>query len=332
MRYGDKVGNEHDSQSFMIAVKVIHDFILREPPQANDELLVIDSWLQEHGQKVWLLYDELDIGFGRDYERRRQALDALLGWWVENGTGLHRITPKILLREDIWNGLNFTNKTHFSTRSVELRWEEDDLWRLILRQALEESSTLANLMRQQFGIETAQLDNVEVAQLRRSLYPLWGERMGRSRKAYTYNWVRNRISDSKNVRFPRSLIHLLQRAVELEKQNIERNPYQTITRPRSLIDALPFASRERVKDVRNEYPEFADFLDKLSGQRSPIAHDQLGKIWYQEADSLNSLITDLIDAGILQVYPRSSDTDADIRYSVAELYLYGLNMTRQGQK
>lgn len=299
-------------------------------PQANDELLAVDRWLQEQHQKVWLLYDELDIGFGQDYERRRQALDALMGWWVENGSGLQNINPKILLREDIWNGLNFTNKTLFSTRSVELRWEESDLWRLILRQALEESAALAKLVHQQFGVETTQLDNVEERQLQRSLYPLWGERMGRSRKAYTSNWVRNRISDSKNVRFPRSLIQLLQRAVEIEKQTAERNPYQTIIRPRSLIEALPFVSAERVKEVRNEYPEFADFLDKLSGERSPIAHNSLKKIWYQDVDRLNSLITGLIEAGILQVYLRSPDTD--LRYSVAELYLYGLGMTRQGQR
>ena len=300
-------------------------------PQANDELRIFDRWLLEHGRRIWLLYDELDVGFGQDYDRRRQALDALLGWWVENGSGLNSMTPKILLREDIWLNLNFTNKAYFSTRFVELRWEEDDLWRLVLRQALDKSVTLADLMRRQFGVETAQLDNIERTQLRRGLYPLWGERMGRGNKAYTYNWVRNRISDSKNNRFPRSLIQLLQRAVELEKQTVERNPYETVLRPRTLIDALRFVSGQRVAEVRNEYPEFADFLDKLSGQRSPIALDRLGQIWNQEGDKLNSLVTGLIEAGVLQEYPRSSDTEVP-RYSVAELYLYGLGMTRQGQR
>src|SRR6266700_2557189 len=300
-------------------------------PRANDELLTIDRWLQEHNQRVWLLYDELDVGFGQNYARRRHALEALAGWWVENGSGLTSIVPKILLREDIWTDLNFTNKAYFSSRFVQLRWEESDLWRLVLRQALSKSPTLATLVRQQYGVDKEQLDNSEERQLRRSLYPLWGERMGRSRKAYTYNWVRNRISDSKNNRFPRSLIQLLQRAVEIEKQTVERNPYETVLRPRSLIEALPFVSGQRVAEVRNEYPEFADFLDKLSGQRSPIALDRLGQLWHQNSDKLNSLITGLIEAGVLQEYPRSSDTEVP-RYSVAELYLYGLGMTRQGQR
>ena len=250
---------------------------------------------------------------------------------MENGSGLTSIVPKILLREDIWTDLNFTNKAYFSSRFVQLRWEESDLWRLVLRQALSKSPTLATLVQQQYGVDKEQLDNSEERQLRRSLYPLWGERMGRSRKAYTYNWVRNRISDSKNNRFPRSLIQLLQRAVEIEKQTVERNPYETVLRPRSLIEALPFVSGQRVAEVRNEYPEFADFLDKLSGQRSPIALDRLGQLWHQNSDKLNSLITGLIEAGVLQEYPRSLDTEV-ARYSVAELYLYGLEMTRQGQR
>ena len=301
-------------------------------PQASDELHTIDRWLREHEQKVWLLYDELDVGFGQDYDRRRRALEGLLGWWVENGSGLSSIVPKILLREDIWADLNFTNKAYFSARFVELRWEEDDLWRLVLRQALSQSATLADLVRRQFSIEITQLDNVEeVVLLRRSLYPLWGERMGRGNKAYTYNWVRNRISDSKKNHFPRSLIQLLQRAVEIEKRTSERNPSEAVLRPRSLIEALPYASEQRVAEVRNEYPEFANLLDKLSGERSPIALDRLGEIWNQNSDELKQQIADMIKAGILQEYPRSPDIDMP-RYSVAELYLYGLGMKRQGQR
>lgn len=300
-------------------------------PLSNDELFTIDHWLQERNSRIWLLYDELDVGFGQDYDRRRRALEALAGWWVEHGTVLNSIIPKILLREDIWISLNFTNKASFSTRFVQLRWEEGDLWRLVLRQALGSSSRLTQLVYQEFGFDVMKLDNVEERQLRRSLYLLWGERMGRGNKAYTYNWVRNRMSDSKNNRFPRSLIQLLQRAVEIEKRTSERNPYEAIIRPRALIDALPFVSEQRVEEVRNEYPEFDDLLNKLSGERSPIAFDRLETIWNKSSSELNPLIVEMIESGILQEYARARDADIP-RYQVAELYLYGLRMTRLGQK
>ncbi|GAB4287613.1 MAG: hypothetical protein Fur0025_21180 [Oscillatoriaceae cyanobacterium] len=67
-------------------------------PQAGDELRAIDRQLQENNQRVWLLYDELDAGFGssqQDYDRRRRALEALLAWWLESGTSLKGIIPKI---------------------------------------------------------------------------------------------------------------------------------------------------------------------------------------------------------------------------------------------
>lgn len=300
-------------------------------PQANDELFIVDSWLKEQKQRAWLLYDELDVGFGKDIDRRRRALEALAGWWVDNGTSLSSIVPKIFLREDIWNDLNFTNKAYYSSRFVQLRWEESDLWQLILRQALGKSSSYAALIQQQYGIVIQQLENLEEQQLRRCLFPLWGERMGRSRKAYTYNWVRNRISDSNNNHFPRSLIQLLQKAVDIEKETNERSAYEAALRPRSLIDALPFVSEQRVAEVRNEYPEFADYLDKLSGQRSPIAFDRLGQLWHLDNGTLNAVITGLVEAGVMQEYPRTPDIDVP-RYSIAELYLYGLGMIRKGQQ
>jgi len=178
-------------------------------PQAVDELSAIDRWLQANNMRVWLLYDELDAGFGsgqQDYARRRRALEALLAWWLESGSGLKRIVPKIFLREDIWEQINFTNKGHYAGRFVPLRWEETDLWRLVLRQSLNSSNVLSRSLERQLGVTVARLNTIELEQLRRSLYPLWGERMGRTKKAYTYNWVRTRIADGQKNCFPRSLI------------------------------------------------------------------------------------------------------------------------------
>lgn len=301
--------------------------------QATDELITIDKLLQENKRRVWILYDELDLGFGQDYARRSRSLEALLGWWVEVGPSLRHITPKILLREDIWNDLNFTNKAHFSGRYVQLRWEEEDLWRLVLRQVLRSSRSLTNLLAKDSGVTTDRLNSVSVEQLRKSLYPIWGERMGRGNKAYTHNWVRTRISDSslQQNRFPRSLIQLLQKAVEIELNTSDRSPYNSILRPRSLIDALPFVSEGRVAEVRNEYPEFVDLLNLLRGERSPITRARLREIWKKQDEELNSLINDMVKAGIMQEYLRQPDAEGP-RYSIAELYLYGLEMTRLGQR
>jgi MinD-like ATPase involved in chromosome partitioning or flagellar assembly len=302
--------------------------------RVHDELQAINGWLRDHKEKVWILYDELDTGFGQKYGRRRRALEALLEWWLEVGPGLSNILPKILLREDIWAGLNFTNKTYYSSRTVQLRWEELDLWRLVLRQALYTSSTLAELVQQQASIELSRLDSVQQLDiLRKGLFPLWGERMGRGNKSFTYNWVRKRIGDYKENRFPRSLILLLESAVKNEKAAYDRNPYEVVLHPRSLIEGLAVVSAERVNDVRNEYSEFVVYLEKLAGERSPIDAERLAAIWEVDSAKLKELVTGMTAAGILQEYTaRPLLPDSEARYSIAELYLSGLKMTRLGQR
>ena len=307
---------------------------LQAGSQAADELRAIDRWLQENNQGVWLLYDELDAGFGssqKDYIRRRQALEALLAWWLESGTSLRCIVPKIFLREDIWNQLNFTNKGHYTGRSLQLRWDETDLWRLVLRQALTSSATLSRFLEQKLGVTVARLNAIELEQLRTSLYPLWGERMGRTKKAYTYNWVRTRIADGQKNCFPRSLVLLLQEAVKREKDFSTEYSTEIVLRPKALIDAFPYVSEQRVDEVRNEYPELKEFLDRLQNERSPIDANRLAEIWDVEDSQLADIIRNMIEAGILTERSRPNDPPPRV-YAVVELYLYGLNMVRKGQR
>jgi hypothetical protein len=85
-----------------------------------------------------------------------------------------------------------------------------------------------------------------------------------------------------------------------------------------------------VLEIRTTYPEFAELLDRLRGERSPIALNRLSTIWQKDGNELRSLVTRMIDAAILQEHLHSADTTMP-RYAVAELYLYGLGMKRQGQ-
>lgn len=303
-------------------------------PRAMDELVAADKWLNDKNQSLWIFYDELDASFDLGQhagDSRETALNALFSFWLENSASLQSIVPKLMLREDIWNTLTFTNKGHYATKDLELRWEEPDLWRLVLRQSLVSSKILQNHLDTAFGITIDKLDNIHEDQLRRSLYPLWGERMGSTKKAFTRNWVRTRITDTQSNRFPRSLILLLQEAVKKEKELTPQNNSETILRPRALIEALPSVSKHRVEEIKDEYPRFDEYLKKLDGQRSPIEHSQLAGIWGIEGAELEELTKEMVEAGILENRSRISET-GERRYTVAELYLYGLNMVRKGQR
>jgi len=335
-----RLSNEsHLTQVSIISWLVQRTQLSQSTPQASDELRSIDRWLDQNNKSVWLLYDELDAGFGfgsGSYARRRRALEALLAWWLESGPSLKRVIPKIFLREDIWNQLNFVNKGHYTGRSLQLSWDEADLWRLVLRQALQNSSSLRHVLEQEFGVTVDRLETFELGQLRKSLYSLWGERMGRGRKAFTYNWVRTRIADSNENCFPRSLILLLEEAVKNEKSFSTEYSSAIVLRPRALIDAFPYVSEQRVDEVRNEYPELEEPLNRLRNERSPIDENKLTEIWRSDQDvdpslRIKELIKEMIEAGILKERSRPQDPSPRI-YAIAELYLYGLGMIRKGQR
>ncbi|KAF3888080.1 MULTISPECIES: P-loop ATPase, Sll1717 family [Nostocales] len=325
---------DNPSHTSIVSWLVEHTHSPQAASKAIDELRAIDNWLQTNNLRAWLLYDELDASFGssqQDYVRRRRALEALLAWWLESGTSLKCIVPKIFLREDIWEQLNFTNKGHYVGRSVQLRWGEVDLWRLVLRQVLNSSDTLSRSLEQNLGVTIARLNTIELEQLRRSLYPLWGERMGRTKKAYTYNWIRTRIADGQKNCFPRSLILLLKEAVKREKGFSTKYNPEVLLRPKALIDAFPYVSEQRVDEVRNEYPELEEYLSRLQGERSPIDSNRLTEIWNITDSALALRVKDMVDAGIFTERSRPQDPTPRV-YAVAELYLYGLKMVRKGQR
>ncbi|MEA5579204.1 ParA family protein [Anabaena sp. UHCC 0451] len=325
---------ENPSHSNIISWLVERSQSPSKRPQAADELRLIDRCLQQKNQIIWLLYDELDAGFGsspKDYDRRRRSLEALLAWWLESGNNLKQIVPKIFLREDIWNQLNFTNTGHYNGRLLRLRWEEADLWRLVLRQALQSSESLRKFLEKTLGVTVERLDIIGLEQLRQSLYPLWGEKMGRTKKAYTYNWVRTRIADGHNNCFPRSLILLLEEAVKKETDFLTEYSSDITLRPKALIDAFPYVSQQRVTEVRNEYPELIKFLEKFQGERSPIDENRLSEIWNVQDSELALRIKEMLDAGILTERSRPKDPPPRT-YTVTELYLYGLGMVRKGQR
>ena len=104
-------------------------------------------------------------------------------------------------------------------------------------------------------------------------------------------------------------------------------------RPKSLTDALPEVSKQRVDEVCNEYPELEKLLSKLQGERSPIDENRLKQIWEIEGTELTTRFKEMIEAGIFKEYSRRKNVPPDVRvYSVAELYLYGLGMTRKGRR
>ncbi len=117
----------------------------------------------------------------------------------------------------------------------------------------------------------------------------------------------------------------------MEKEFSTEYVSEIILRPKALINAFPRVSEQRVNEVRNEYPELEIFLERLQSERSPIDENRLAEIWKLGDSDLIPHIKNMVDAGILTERSRPKDAPPRV-YGVAELYLYGLNMVRKGQR
>ncbi len=312
--------------------------LVREPmaaPRLHDQMQTINTWLQERGRKIWLLHDNLDLIGGKDTALREHALAGLFSIWLEKQS-LRSIQWKYFIREDVWRTIIFTNHSHYAGHDMQLFWTEEDLWRLVLRQAMYTSEAFRRVVEHQ-GVVQSNLDQLDVAFLRSGLHALWGERMGGGRSAYTYRWVLGRITDTQKNSFPRSLVQLLKYALEEEKKQ-PGMPVSaaSLIRPKTLTRALPEVSKQRVQALGEEYPDVPAWLSVLEGARSPISTEELQKRWnVQDEAELQNRITTLKHAGVFEVRKRELQEQTSQRYNVAELYRVGIGMlltSRYGAK
>ncbi len=308
--------------------------ITNEPgigPFLYDQFYIIDNWLTNQGESIWLMFDELDTIIN-DRKHRSVIVRELLSCWLEF-QHLHAIKWKFFVREDVWRSIasDMTNSSHFTGHDVRLSWQENDLWRLVLRQALRSKEfSRAALIR---GINIKNLDESDLILLRQGITLLCGDRMSGSNTAYTYRWIMSRITDTQDNSFPRSLIILLNRSLQIEndQRQIQSTPaISPIIRPSALQRALPEMSQERVNAIGDEYENVPDWLKSLSGTETPIAYEDLKERWKIDDDQLEERINLLTEAGVLKLRERERTPQVSKRYTVAELYRAGIGMKLRG--
>ena len=289
---------------------------------SNQWLFQLDGFVDEN---TMLLFDGLDTGFGSsdtDRNRRNAALEGLFTLITDLGNRPEHFKFKILLREDIWKSLKFENKSHFYGRTVYLRWvDQASFFKVIIKQAIR-SKSFNTLFKK---IDPArEIEHWGEQDLIGAWNLLVGERMKGGKTAFTRNWVWKRLADGKDDRSPRYLLQLLHQALEWEKDELKRNPYdRSIIRPRGLIKILPQVSEQALGALRDEeFPELIPLMDNLKEiGRTPINASDLNA----RADLVNLAI----DVGLLGIYEGSEEKVE--RYKVPEIFRHALGMTRKGQ-
>ncbi|MFI3190217.1 MAG: AAA family ATPase [Methylococcales bacterium] len=301
----------------------------------RDAITHLNRSLETKNQKIWLLYDDLDQDIKEDTFWQKEALGGLMRLIYDtNNNSLYQIRFKVFLREDIWSNLVFTNKSHFGEqRTLLLKWDEEDFFRLAYRLAIAGSDKFKTLANRITPLPDNQLDECNKESLRQLLSPLWGLRRQKSKNAYVSTWVYSRLTDSSENTYPRSLTILLSKAKEAElKQSQGQIPSDHLLRWNSLTEGLKAASEERCEAIKNEYPELSEFFNNIGELNSLFIDQQLKEFWQKsmqaQFNTFDIFLKRLKDIGILQQYKKSKKYD----YAIANIYIDGFNIRTMGQK
>lgn len=263
--------------------------------------------------------------------------------WYMNESTLQNIRSKIFLRKDIYDReVNVSDKVKLKNYSTTIGWEYDQLFAMVWKRAMSKSKqtkvlferiTLKNFTEfEGLGI----IPNVTEKENRDILASLIGVKMGSGNKASTYNWFRNRLADTQGNIVPRSMIDIFAKAAiredELRKGKIS-SVSKSIIRPRCFEEVLPEVSEKRVTDIKEEFVEYAHFLEHLkdSVQRSPVDEQIFGEALVEAGfDNPREEIKNLINIGIVKRYQRKLSDP--VRYHFPDIYLRGLGLQRAGMK
>lgn len=304
-------------------------------------LEAVNQFYFEKSRVVTIIYDALDRVVAS--KERGKFVSALVDMWYRNENTMNNIRTKIFLRKDIYEReIDVSDKVKLKNYSVTIAWEYDQLFAMIWKRAMSMSEPVKKLYEKATEKQIGEIPGLGYIPIvneednRRMLSVLIGVKMGSGNKASTYNWFNNRLSDTQGVIVPRSMIDIFAKAADKELE-LEKDGYQTmgksIIRPRCFEDMLPEVSEKRVIDLKEEFREYAAFLDGLKDtiQRSPVDEEIiLGALQRSGFSNLKEEITNLINIGVLKKYQRRISDP--IRYHFPDIYLRGLGLQRAGMR
>ncbi len=247
----------------------------------------------------------------------------LFTFLTEAETRLENLSFKVLLRLDIWQQLQFENKSHLFGRYVQLLWRDQaDYFKTVLKQAVRSGAFQAILADIGIGSD---VDAWRTDQVFQAWNVLIGERMKGAKTTFTRNWVWNRLADGQGDHSPRTLSQLFATAVEWETG--ERGSYdQSVIRPRALVPSLERVSAEAVGALHEEFPELKEMVDALEAVgRTPLVPSDIQAVNPKALEQLELAL----EVGLIAVH---EGTQEEVRrFRVPDLYRHALGMSRRGQ-
>lgn len=304
-----------------------------------------DEELRAKGRFLTVTYDDLDRVANKMTDVYPLVRE-LLAFWLGNSRRWSALRCKVFLRTDIFDAeeLAFTDSSKLRPLSVTLRWSADNLYRLTLKRLLNGNQgsnwrtfVAPRIKKNRFKTHRkwGAIPDTDQSDHRAFMELIVGKWMGSDpRRGETYRWFLNHLQDSRGDIAPRSFLKLFESSAA-RQVHAGLPTTAHLMSPEQISGALAEVSKDRIKELEEEYGWIGEIGRKLKDQTVPMERrefrklirglnwEQLPEILRNKSDKPDRLIDYLISLGILR-------ETADKRIHVPDVYLFGFGLKRKG--
>ena len=260
-------------------------WVASEPSAVRELLRAADQALTKRQCRLVFVFDQLEQ-LSDDVARRRQLIQGVLRLALAYKS-YRNLRLKIFMRPDQAADdriFQFPDSSKISGERVDLDWRATDLYGLLyarLRTAAPDAfgRVAADTQEERQQPEQSTLFPLEFREdprKQRLLFDrLAGQFMGpNAERGFPYTWLTLHLADARNQVSPRTFLLALKRAADHGPA-----PTDTVIDYKGIHAGVDAAARNRVEDLKEDYPWIPPALRRLSGLSVPCDPQQLIEKW-----------------------------------------------------
>jgi len=267
------------------------------PTAVRDIMRTADEILAQREGRLVFVFDQLEQ-LSNDLERRRDLIQGILRLTLAYKS-YRNFRMKIFMRPDQRADariFQFPDSSKISGEAVSLDWRPTDLYGLLYARLRAKSPSSFDAVADTVTIDMSGIDPwtrlpralIEDERAQHAMFDrLAGQYMGTNRRrGLTYTWLILHLADARNQVSPRTFLRALKFAADNSP-----SPIETAIDYRGIHQGVNEAAKNRVEDLKEDYPWVPPALKKLTGLLVPCEVEQMLTRWREPAfiDNLRSI-------------------------------------------
>jgi hypothetical protein len=225
------------------------------PLQIHEVFATINRELAKDSRTLWIAVDELDK-VDVDGTNGRNPTSDLLSALMQTHSELYQLGQirfKFFVRSDVYEGLTYVDKDHFSNTILRLKWESEDL---VIMLALRIAASVGGV--------SGELKLGQAQEIVDQVFD-WPQRVGGFRQ------LLDELRDGRGSVLPRDLLNF---AISARNHQIQFNrwgtnvPQKGLISPQAVEKGLDEASQAKLSDFLTTFPELYRKYLNLQGHSS----------------------------------------------------------------